>query len=121
MEQVNDAAEVLAGKMSDHAPFDPEVRAAWAEMKRLDLPEFRQVLDFPQRRKQFAVEGAFWNQPSTTGGASELQSVNLLGREVSMRRFVPPAREAGTLLYCHGGGWCIGDHNTNEGLAGALA
>ena len=38
-----------------------------------------------------------------------------------MRRFVPPVRQAGTLLYCHGGGWCIGDHNTNEALAGALA
>ena len=45
--------------MSDHSPLDPEVRAAWAELKRLDLLEFRQALDLPQRRKQFAVENAF--------------------------------------------------------------
>jgi acetyl esterase len=109
-------------EMSDlNSSLDPEVRAAWAELKCLDLPEFRQALGFPQRRKQFAVESAFWSQPSTPGVASELLRVNLLGRELSMRRFVPAVRQPGTLLYCHGGGWCIGDHNTNEGLAGALA
>lgn len=103
------------------SPLDPEVRSAWDELTRLNLPEFRQALDFPQRRKQFAVESAFWSQPATPGVASELQRVKLLGRELSMRRFVPAVPQPGTLLYCHGGGWCIGDHNTNEGLAGALA
>lgn len=106
--------------MSDRqSPLDPEVRAAWDELKRLDLPEFRQALDFPQRRKQFAVESAFWSQPSTPGVASELRRVKPHGRELSMRRFVPAVPQPGTLLYCHGGGWCIGGHNTNEGLAGA--
>jgi hypothetical protein len=42
------AGRRTCSEMSDrNSPLDPEVRAAWAELKRLDLPEFRQALDFP--------------------------------------------------------------------------
>lgn len=101
--------------------LDPEVAVVWAELARKGLPEGGRGLNLPERREQFAVEGAFWSQPGTPGVVSELQQVQLLGRELSMRRFVPAMPQPGTLLYCHGGGWCMGDHNTNEGLAGALA
>lgn len=108
--------------MSEHnSPLDPEVRAAWSELARLGLPERGRGLDLPQRREHFAVENAFWSQPGAPGVASELQRMQLLGRELSMRRYVPAVPQPGTVLYCHGGGWCMGDHNTNEGLAGALA
>lgn len=103
-----------------NSPLDPEVRAAWSELARLGQPE-RSRLNLAQLREHFAAENRFWSQPGTHGVPSELQSKQLLGRMVSMRRFVPAAAQPGTVLYCHGGGWCIGDHETNEGLAGALA
>jgi acetyl esterase len=108
--------------MSEHnSPLDPEVRAAWAELARLGRPERGRGLNLAQLREHFAAENDFWSQPGTREVASELQSMQLLGRRVSMRRFVPAAAQPGTVLYCHGGGWCIGDHETNAGLAGALA
>jgi acetyl esterase/lipase len=108
--------------MSEHnSPLDPEVRAAWSELARLGRPERGRGLNLAQLREHFAAESHFWSQPDMLGVASELQSKQLLGRMVSMRRFVPAAAQSGTVLYCHGGGWCIGDHETNAGLAGALA
>lgn len=108
--------------MSEHdSPLDPEVRAAWSELARLGLAGRGRGLNLAQLREHFAFDSRFWSQPGTLGVASEQQSMQLLGRKVRMKRFVPAAAQPGTVLYCHGGGWCIGDHETNEGLAGALA
>ena len=108
--------------MSEHeSPLDPEVRAAWSELARLGRPERGRGLNLAQLREHFAAESDFWGQPSTLGVASQLRSTQLLGRMVSMRRFSPAAAQLGTVLYCHGGGWCIGDQETNAGLAAALA
>ena len=43
------------------------------------------------------------------------------GSSFRLRRYVPPQRGSGALVYVHGGGWVAGDLDTHDGVCRALA
>lgn len=48
-------------------------------------------------------------------------SVTAGGHEVTIRRYTPPGETHGTGIYCHAGGWVIGDLDTGDALCRRLA
>jgi acetyl esterase len=88
----------LCGPAPDHLPHDPA--AARAAMER--------------RRAPFNLGGPIMRERRDL-------ALDLPGRTIPARLFVPEGKSRGLLVWFHGGGWVIGSLDTHDRLCRALA
>jgi len=74
--------------------------------------------DWQVRRNRFAESGSYFS-PAMLGVTVKDEHC----QKVPVRIYQPAAAQAGvlpTIMYLHGGGWCVGDHTTHDWFAHAV-
>jgi acetyl esterase len=103
--------------------LDPEMAAAMARMRDIaaGLPN-RYALPFPQAREQLLFERRWWLENAPAMQLTEDSGIHVAGRRVGLRRHRAGAgRAPGTIVYLHGGGWCVGSNDTHDSILRHLA
>jgi len=103
--------------------LDPEMAAAMARMREIaaGLPN-RYSLPFPEARTQLAFERSWWLAGAPSMQVHDESALDVAGRRVGLRRYRAAAPNApGTLVYLHGGGWCVGANETHDSILRHLA
>jgi acetyl esterase len=103
--------------------LDPEMAAAMARMREIaaGLPD-RYSLPFDEARAQLAMERRWWCEEAPRMAAVTDAAIDVTGRAVGLRRYRPGGSAIGpVIIYLHGGGWCVGDNDTHDGIQRHLA
>jgi acetyl esterase len=102
--------------------LDPEIAAALAESAKLcgpapnHLPHDPAAARADQERRR-----APWNRGGPVMRETQALTLDLPGRAIPARLYVPEGGPRGLLVWCHGGGWVIGSLDTHDRLCRALA
>lgn len=102
--------------------LDPEIAAALAESAKLCGPAPKHLPHDPAAaRADQEKRRAPWNLGGPTMRVRKDTSLDLPGRAIPARFYVPEGSPRGLLVWCHGGGWVIGSLDTHDRLCRALA
>jgi acetyl esterase len=102
--------------------LDPEIAAALAESLRLCGPVPSHLPHDPaSARADQEKRRAPWNRGGPVMRERRDLNLDLPGRTIPARLYVPEGGPQGLLVWCHGGGWVIGSLDTHDRLARALA
>lgn len=101
--------------------LDPSIAACIAEAVRRGAVR-RDLTNIPDAREQMRREQAWWSEGQPQPAEIINDTLDVGGRALRIRLYRPAADVTGpTLLYLHGGGWCIGDLDTHDNCARSLA
>ncbi|MCM0019477.1 MAG: alpha/beta hydrolase [Tagaea sp.] len=102
--------------------LDPEIAAALAESAKLCGPAPEHLPHDPAAaRADQEKRRAPWNLGGPVMRERRDMTLDLPGRAVPARFFVPEGNPRGLLVWLHGGGWVIGSLDTHDRLCRALA
>ncbi|MFM7345521.1 MAG: alpha/beta hydrolase [Tagaea sp.] len=102
--------------------LDPEIAAALAESAKLCGPAPAHLPHDPAAaRADQEKRRAPWNLGGPVMRIREDISLDLPGRTLPARLYVPEGSPRGLLVWLHGGGWVIGSLDTHDRLCRALA
>jgi acetyl esterase len=102
--------------------LDPEIAAALAESAKLCGPAPNHLPHDPAAaRADQEKRRAPWNLGGPVMRERQDMTLDLPGRALPARFFVPEGTPRGLLVWLHGGGWVIGSLDTHDRLCRALA
>lgn len=97
--------------------LDPQLKGFIQRVQ--SLPKARSLADERRQWRQFCLG---YNRPPPAGIRILNHSLSLTGREIPLRWYRPKARAPqACLIYLHGGGWVLGDLDTQDTIAWSLA
>jgi acetyl esterase len=103
--------------------LDGEMALAMARMREIaeGLPN-RYELPFPQAREQLRFERQWWLDAAPAMHATQDTELAVSGRAVRLRCHRPASHDGpGSIVYFHGGGWCVGSNDTHDSILRHLA
>jgi acetyl esterase len=102
--------------------LDPEIAVALAESAKLCGPAPNHLPHDPAAaRADQEMRRAPWNLGGPIMRERRDLALDLPGRTIAARLYVPEGKSRGLLVWFHGGGWVIGSLDTHDRLCRALA
>ena len=109
--------------MTKHSPIDPALAICLQRFARLDAETPTPHLDYVQRRRLLSeLQARLLRRQPLEGMVVQHHFVPAMGREITVRSYMPTAQATGqTLVWLHGGGWMVGSLDTHDDLCEHLA
>jgi len=116
--QAPDAMKDLAGPQPTEEM--QRVMGVLAERKKGQPDRYR--VPFEQARSLLIEERKWWLESAPEMTRTEDDVLDVDGRTVRMRRYLPVGADGSTeIVYLHGGGWCVGGIETHDAIVRGLA
>jgi acetyl esterase len=92
-------------------PVDPQLQALVDMIRQAGMPKIGSI-PVTQMRAMSSAPTA----PTAQVWSVEDTSISGPAGEIPVRIYQPTRETAGLIVYCHGGGWCLGDLDSHDGM-----